>query len=128
MGALVAAYAATASLLLALPLPLEARMGGGIGVALAGALALRSVVGVAAAARLVVGLDRRIAVTRRDGRTAAGTVLGDSCVGARLTTIVWRPDGARLARALIVVPDVMPAEDFRRLRVVLRYGLPPAGA
>jgi hypothetical protein len=127
-AALVAVYAATAALLVALPLPPALLLWGAIGIALAGALALRSIIGSAAAAKLVVGLDRRIAVTRRDGRAAAGVVLGDSFVGARLTTIVWRPDGARLVRALIVVPDTLPQADFRRLRAVLRYGLPAAEA
>jgi len=117
-------HAATAVLLLALPLPPEVRAAGGLGIALAGAAALRSIAGPARAARLALGLDRRLAVTRRDGRVRTGEVLGSSCVGARLTTIVWRPDGARFARALIVVPDAMPAEAFRRLRVVLRYGTP----
>jgi hypothetical protein len=124
LAAVVAMHAATAALLLALPLSPAVCAAGGIGVALAGALALRSLAGPARAARLALGLDRRLAVTRRDGRTRAGEVLASSYVGAWLTTIVWRPDGARFARALIVVPDVMPAEDFRRLRVMLRYGGP----
>jgi hypothetical protein len=42
-------------------------------------------------------------------------------VGAWVTTIVWRPDGARWSRAILVLPDMLPAEDFRRLRVMLRY-------
>ena len=31
------------------------------------------------------------------------------------------------ARTIVVLPDTLPADDFRRLRVVLRYGRPAAG-
>ena len=56
-----------------------------------------------------------------DGRLVAGHVRSSTYVGAWLTTIVWRPDGARLSRAVLIVPDMLPADDFRRLRVMLRY-------
>jgi len=78
-------------------------------------------------ALLHVGIDRRITVTGRDGRSRAGTILDDSYVGAWLTTIVWRADGMswwRPARAIVVLPDTLPEDEFRRLRVVLRYGRP----
>jgi hypothetical protein len=42
-------------------------------------------------------------------------------VGAWITTIVWRPDNWRLSRTILVLPDMLPDEDFRRLRVMLRY-------
>jgi hypothetical protein len=119
---IVTAYGATALLLIALPLPPAVRVAGAAGIVVAGAWALRQAVGRRAPARLVVGIDRRIAVTTRDGRTGAGDILADSCVGQRLTTIVWRPDGARRARTLVVVADSFAADDFRRLRVALRYG------
>ncbi|MBU6483488.1 MAG: hypothetical protein KGR23_01675 [Betaproteobacteria bacterium] len=51
-----------------------------------------------------------------------GRVLPDSYVGARITTIVWKPDRARLARAILLLPDMLPPDDFRRLRILLRYG------
>ena len=56
-----------------------------------------------------------------DGRLVAGHVRAATYVGAWITTIVWRPDGWRLSRAILVLPDMLPAEDFRRLRVMLRY-------
>ena len=34
---------------------------------------------------------------------------------------MWRPDGARWSRAILIVPDMLPPDDFRRLRVMLRY-------
>ena len=107
--------------------------------ALSTACALLSVIGVAAhgvrrcagrgvPALLHVGHDRRIAVTSRAGRTRDGAILDGSYVGARLTTIVWQPDGARRlapARSILILPDMLPAEDFRRLRVMLRHGRAP---
>ncbi len=56
-----------------------------------------------------------------DGRLVAGHVRGSSRVGALVTTIVWRPDGAWRSRAILLVPDALPEDDFRRLRVLLRY-------
>ena len=56
-----------------------------------------------------------------DGRLVAGHVRASTYVGACVTTIVWRPDGWRRSRTILVLPDMLPAEDFRRLRVMLRY-------
>ena len=56
-----------------------------------------------------------------DGRLVAGHVRAATYVGAWITTIVWRPDGWRWSRAVLVLPHMLPAEDFRRLRVMLRY-------
>ena len=64
-----------------------------------------------------------------DGASFDGTILDATYVGARLVTIVWRADADRAgwrrlrrARTIVVLPDTLPAADFRRLRVVLRYG------
>jgi hypothetical protein len=76
-------------------------------------------------ALLHVGHDRRITISSRDGRSQDGAVLDDSYVGAWLTTIVWRRDrasGFAFAESILILPDTLPAEDFRRLRVLLRYG------
>jgi len=98
------------------------------GVALHG---LRRCAGHRFPALLHIGLDRRLTVTARDGRSRDGSILDDSYVGARLTTIVWRPDNAPWyapARTILILPDTLPADDFRRLRVVLRYGRPAVDA
>ena len=118
---IVVTHGATAALLAAMPLPFAWRAAGVAVVVAAGSWAWRRCVGRGAAAQLEVGLDRRIAVTARDGRTHAGDILADSFVGPRLTTIVWRPDRARSVHAVLVLPDVLAADDFRRLRVTLRY-------
>ena len=65
--------------------------------------------------------DLVLVVHRGDGRLIAGHVRSSTYVAASLTSIVWRPDGARLSRAILIVPDMLTEEDFRRLRVLLRY-------
>lgn len=64
----------------------------------------------------------RIRASFGDGAVRGGRIVADTCVTAWMTTLVWRPDGARLSRAVLILPDMLPAEDFRRLRVLLRYG------
>jgi hypothetical protein len=119
---IVTAYAATAGLLLALPLPAGACIAGAATIAVACAWALWQVAGPPATALLRVGIDRRIVVHARSGESRGGEIAADSCVGCSLTTIVWRPDGAACARTLMILPGMLAAEDFRRLRVMLRYG------
>jgi len=91
-----------------------------------GAMGLRAVRRLSRPPLLLhVGADRRISVTTRDGRTDEGAVHSDTSVGAWITTLVWIPDGARWfapAKTLVVLPDMLPADDFRRLRVYLRHG------
>jgi hypothetical protein len=65
--------------------------------------------------------DLVLVVHHGDGRLVAGHVRSASYVGALVTSIVWRPDDAWHSRAILIVPDMLPADDFRRLRVMLRY-------
>lgn len=106
-------------------LPLGVAAAGGCLVAAVLVSSLWQCTGRGVPALLHVGLDRRITVTGSDGRSQSGAILDDSYVGPWLTVIVWRADGLRWwrpARAVIVLPDTLLPEDFRRLRVVLRYG------
>jgi hypothetical protein len=64
----------------------------------------------------------RVAVTLGDGRVLPGTLQATSRAGSRLTSVVWRPKGARIARSLLILPDMLPADEFRRFRVLMRYG------
>jgi len=66
--------------------------------------------------------DLTLVVVTGDGTACAGRVHRDSYVGARLSTIVWRPYGRWRRRAILLLPDMLAADDFRRLRVLLRYG------
>jgi len=53
-----------------------------------------------------------------DGR--AGTLRAGSFVAPWLTVLRWRPAGSRFDRTLLVVPDMLGADAFRELRVILQ--------
>ena len=122
-----AACAMTSILLGSLQLPIGVVLPGIAAVLAVLASGLWRCTGRGVPALLHVGIDRRITVTDRDGRSRAGLILDDSYVGAWLTTIVWRRDGMpwwHPARSILVLPDTLPEDEFRQLRVVLRYGRP----
>jgi hypothetical protein len=64
--------------------------------------------------------DGRAALIERGGRRGDGCIQPASYVGEWLTTLVVRADGARISRAIAILPDMLPAEDLRQLRVLLR--------
>ena len=78
------------------------------------------------ASRAVIGIeldaDRAVCLIERTGRHIEGIVQPDSYVGALLTTLVVRPEGKRRLRTIAILPDMLPADDFRRLRLLLRLG------
>ena len=122
---------ATVGLIAAMRLPAAAALGCVAIVIVVLISSLWRCAGRGVAAIMHVGIDRRISVTGRGGRTRAGVILDDSYVGSALTTVVWRADGDswwRPARTMLFVPDSLPPDDFRRLRVLLRYGRPPGDA
>jgi len=88
------------------------------------------VIGLRRGPRAIVELtltgDRMIVVRLGGGRLLAGHVRDATYVGSRITTVVWRPDRRMFSRSLLVLPDMLPADDFRRLRILLRYGRVPA--
>ncbi len=127
VAATLAGASAILSLVAALPLDPWPTAAAVLGALVATVRGARSCAGRGVPALLHVGLDRRLTVTARDGRSRDGSILDASYVGARLTTIVWRPDATPWyvpARAILILPDSLPSDDFRRLRVVLRYGRP----
>src|SRR5690349_8615943 len=89
----IALHASTAALVVGLPIALDIRVGGVLAVAALCVLALERLIGSASAVRIRVCIDRRITVATRGGREYEGAILGGGYVGARLTTIVWRPSG-----------------------------------
>lgn len=124
---LAAATIATAALLALLPGEAWLR---GSGIAIAGTCGIHGLrrVGTSGAKRSIesieLGADRRAVVTDRSGRRIEGVIQPESYVGAMLTTLVLRPDGARRSRALAIWPDAIAADEFRRLRVMLRHAPP----
>jgi toxin CptA len=104
---------ATAALLAAMPLALELRAFGLAWIAASAVSALR---------RLRPGL--RLALDARGDiqvGAVAGAIAPGCFVAPWLTIVRWRPAGARLDHTLVLTPDRMPAEDFRRIRVMLRW-------
>jgi toxin CptA len=77
-----------------------------------------------------------VAVELGEGRAAAfrtrrgdwhKAVIGDSTfVAPWLTILVFRVPESRLARYAVILPDSISAEDFRRLRVSLRWNMAEA--
>jgi hypothetical protein len=124
---IASACAGTAALIIVLPLPFWVSGAGLLAVVGVAAHGFRRCTGRGVPALLHVGADRRITTTGRDGRSRNGAILADSYVGAHLTTIVWRPDGARIwepAQSILLLSDMLPRDEFRQLRVLLRYGRP----
>lgn len=127
---LITAHAAISGLLLMLPLPAWIVAGA---VMLLLASAAHSVYryallrGRSAITALAFDDRETIAVGLRDGGWHAGRVLGTSTVGATLTILNIVFDGRRLPVPVVLLADSLDANDFRRLRVWLRWGpRPPA--
>jgi hypothetical protein len=75
-----------------------------------------------AVVEVMLSSDAVVVVRYRDGRLVAGHVRSASFVHPWFTSVVWRPDGARWSRSVPILPDMLALDDFRRLRVLLRYG------
>lgn len=76
--------------------------------------------GLAGVRALRLDCHEAIAVRDRFG-WRAGELRGGSFVAPWLTVIRWRPDGARLDRTLVILPDMIHATAMRKIRVVLRW-------
>jgi membrane-bound toxin of toxin-antitoxin system len=66
--------------------------------------------------------DRTVVATLVSGEKLTGQVQEASYVGAIVTTLTWKSKGALCARSVLILPDMLSPEDFRRLRILLRYG------
>ena len=114
---LAGATVATLLMLAVAPFPLEAALaaaGGVIALALHARRALRAVSGVR------LDCERAIAV-RTGGAWRSGVVREGCFVAPWLTLVRWRPDGARHDRTLVILPDMLPAEAMRKIRVILKW-------
>lgn len=127
---LLAAHAAVAGLLVTLPLPswvmLIAAMSllGSVAHAVPRYALLRSPRAITA---LTFSDRETMRVSLRDGRSYAGRVLGSSTIGTTLTLLNIALDGRRLPVHAVLLGDSLSTDDFRRLRVWLRWGpQPPA--
>lgn len=74
-----------------------------------------------------VASDETFSVQTRRGDWLGCEVLGSTYVASFLTVLNLREPEKRTVRHVVVLPDSMDADDFRRLRVWLRWkrGTPP---
>jgi toxin CptA len=123
-AALAIACAATLSVMAFTPMGSFTRAGLAAGVVLAFVDAIR-VVALRRTARGVRAfrVDRAGTIRVRDaaGREREGVLRDGSFVAPWLTLVRWRPAGARFDRTFLLVPGMLGREDFRRLRVLLRW-------
>ena len=75
----------------------------------------------ARAARYVRIAAGSVEIEDGDGRVRTGTLRPGSFVAPWLAIVRWRADGARWERTVPILPGMLDAEAFRRLRVVLRF-------
>ena len=105
---------ATGGLVAVLPIAVELQAAA---LAWIGVSALVSLRRAAADRALRIDVDRSVEV---DG--VQGTLRDGSFVAPWLVVVRWRPARAWKDRSLLVAPDMLGADDFRRLRVLLRWG------
>ncbi len=65
--------------------------------------------------------DAQAEIVRRDGACQPCRILPGSLVTPWLTVLNLLPEGARYACSVIILPDSLDAESFRRLRVWLKW-------
>jgi toxin CptA len=65
--------------------------------------------------------DCRCEFQTRAGAWHEAALLGSSFVSPYLTVLNLKPAGGRLVKHLVIFPDAVNAEDFRRLRVRLKW-------
>ena len=77
---------------------------------------------------LVIGEGGRVSCRDRTGTWREARILGSSFVAPWLTVLNLRVEGLRLARHVVILPDNVDADTFRRLRVLLRWARTASGA
>lgn len=65
--------------------------------------------------------DMRCIVTTRSGQSIACRILGSTFVAPYLTVMNLQPAGKFFMRSVVILPDSIKEEEFRRLRVWLRW-------
>lgn len=65
--------------------------------------------------------DDGVSLNTRAGLQLAAKLCGNSLVTPYFTVLSVLPQGARLARSVLILPDSLDAESFRRLRVYLQW-------
>ena len=118
------AHVATAGLLWPLALPVAVKLAGVAILAISLVFNLRHYA-LLRAARAVVAfeLSDEMACTleTRRGERIGGALLGSSFVAPYLTVLNLKPEGKFFTRSVVILADAIDAEEFRQLRVLLRW-------
>lgn len=80
--------------------------------------------GSSAIVELEAGEGGRISCRTRDGRSREGQVLTSSFVSPWLTVLNLHLGGTARAKHVLILPDNVEEDAFRRLRVLLRWSRP----
>jgi len=117
------AFLATAALVAFVPAPAWLRAAAIIALGTHALWALR-VAALRRARGAIVGVelspDGRAVLIERSGWRREGRVQPACYVGTWLTTLVVRVGDERWSRSMAILPGMVPAEDLRRLRILLR--------
>jgi len=73
------------------------------------------------AVAIEIGNDDKLGIQSRRGEWSEYAVLGNTYVTAYLTVLNLRQTDTRAVRRIALFPDSLDAEDFRKLRVWLRW-------
>jgi hypothetical protein len=120
---LAVAYLASALLVALIPASVLLRSGAALAIGVYYVWTLRqwglhtlpsSIIGIELA------VDGTAVLVEASGERRSGRVRASSYVGTWLVTLVIRLDGARRSSAIAILPDMITAEEMRRLRVMLR--------
>lgn len=84
--------------------------------------------GARAVTALKLANREQLQIRAGDGVWHGGRLLGSSTVGAAIAVLNIRLDGGGGTTHVVIFGDGIDADDFRRLRVWLRWGPRPAGA
>jgi toxin CptA len=71
---------------------------------------------------LRVNVKGEFSIRQRDGDWLEATLLGTSFVAPYLTVLNLRLSNKRWPQHVVLVPDALPADGFRQLRVWLKWG------
>lgn len=127
---LVVAHTAAAATLIPLALALSAKLVCGMLVAVSLFVSLRRhalLSGSSAIREIELEAGEVAEVRNTAGEWRDARVLGSSYVSPALTVLNLRVGGSRFAWHVVIVPDSIDAETFRRLRVQLRWSYGRAG-
>ncbi len=71
---------------------------------------------------LRVNVSGELSIQQRDGDWQEAALLGTSFVAPYLTILNLRAGDKRWPQHVVLTPDALPQDDFRRLRVWLKWG------